>query len=325
VIEVLLPHLNEVRIAADLLHAAACDAYMRGDHRASLNRARQMLTAARLLGREPFVICHLVAIRIGGKACDVIFQVAPGLHVETPARPDAKAVTPEQMRAVIAELLDEKGLANGLRLGLLSERMAQLDTAANFISGRLEWDKVAANGQRLSLMARLGFTTMVVNDAKLMSDNMRGVMDAAASADYQTFMEAFPREMMLKLELEGESHPFAKMMLPSLERAVRTHFHAVTERRLAATALAVRWASVDAVGKLPARLADLSPRYLPAVPKDPMGVDRVLGYKPDGARPVLYSVGEDGEDDGGSEKPAPIRSDQGRWGTRDAVVPLTEP
>jgi hypothetical protein len=284
-----------------------------------------MLTVARLLDRQPFVVCHLVAIRIDGMACDVIFRVAPGLHVATAARPDAKAVAPDQMRAMIAELLDEKGLADALRLGMLSERMAQLDTAANLISGRLEWDKLAAGKARLTLMARLGFTTMVVNDSKLMAENMAGVMAAAASADYQTFMEQFPRETMLKIELEGDGHPFAKLMLPSLERAVRFHFHAVTERRLAAAALAVRWASVDAVGKLPARLADLSPRYLPATPKDPMAVDRPLGYKSAGARPVLYSVGEDGEDDGGSEKDAPIRSDRGRWATRDVVIPLAEP
>ena len=58
--------------------------------------------------------------------------------------------------------------------------------------------------------------------------------------------------------------------------------------------------------KLPAKLADLSPRYLDKIPPDPMTGDppRYI-FRPDG-RPMIYSLGWDGDDDGGS--PATTRS-----------------
>ena len=42
------------------------------------------------------------------------------------------------------------------------------------------------------------------------------------------------------------------------------------------------------------------PNYLSAMPSDPFAGDgRCLGYLADAPEPALYSVGDDGEDDGG--------------------------
>jgi hypothetical protein len=57
-----------------------------------------------------------------------------------------------------------------------------------------------------------------------------------------------------------------------------------------------------AAGKLPESLAKLMPTYLDAVPKDPFdGKD--LRYKKLGTGFVVYSIGKDGNDDGGKERP----------------------
>jgi len=78
------------------------------------------------------------------------------------------------------------------------------------------------------------------------------------------------------------------------------------------------------VGKVPADLAALVPEYLPAIPHDFMdGND--LHYRPssDGKTYLLYSVGDDGKDDGGD--PSPVKtataSHRGFWDGRDAVWP----
>jgi hypothetical protein len=61
--------------------------------------------------------------------------------------------------------------------------------------------------------------------------------------------------------------------------------------------LAIRLYRED-TGKLPSRLAELVPAYLPAVPLDPYD-KQPLRYRVEGDRFVLYSIGSDGTDNGG--------------------------
>jgi hypothetical protein len=75
-------------------------------------------------------------------------------------------------------------------------------------------------------------------------------------------------------------------------------------------------------------LDELVPAYMPVLPIDPMASGgRRLGYLPSAIDAILYSVGEDGTDDGGDERP--IR--KGRrypsayladWRTHDLVIHL---
>jgi hypothetical protein len=51
-------------------------------------------------------------------------------------------------------------------------------------------------------------------------------------------------------------------------------------------------------GKWPESLAELSPKYLPTLPADPI-TGKPLHYKIVGDRPIVYSVGVDADDDGG--------------------------
>ena len=51
-------------------------------------------------------------------------------------------------------------------------------------------------------------------------------------------------------------------------------------------------------GKWPESLGELSPKYLPTLPADPI-TGKPLHYKIVGDRPIVYSVGVDGDDDGG--------------------------
>lgn len=82
---------------------------------------------------------------------------------------------------------------------------------------------------------------------------------------------------------------------------VRRIAQAEAEIRSAVAALAIeRYRS--ATGKTPASLSDLAPAYIEAVPLDPFG-DRPLRYVVDLAGYSVYSVGENGKDDGGVFKP----------------------
>jgi hypothetical protein len=132
---------------------------------------------------------------------------------------------------------------------------------------------------------------------------------------------------------ESRDHPdlhvFARILSPMNDRRVRLHFHAITQRHLAAAALALRCYALEHDNRLPTELDDLVPDYLPALPTDPMAAaGRTLGYRPGPVDPVVYSVGDDGIDDLGDEtsrygKPLSVHASWRRWETEDAVVHLT--
>ena len=84
-----------------------------------------------------------------------------------------------------------------------------------------------------------------------------------------------------------------------LDRAFVLYYRSIALRRMAAVALAIRLYEIDH-GNRPADLSKLVPDYLPAVPEDPFADDaRMISYLPNAEYPRMYSVGEDGRDDGG--------------------------
>jgi hypothetical protein len=96
----------------------------------------------------------------------------------------------------------------------------------------------------------------------------------------------------------------------------------VANRRLAATALAVMLYRADHGGAFPQTLDDLVPQYLPAVPVDPLAVrGATIGYVADGERPRIYSVGDNGVDNGGTPLD-PMKSNGENMLVQDQVVDL---
>jgi hypothetical protein len=94
----------------------------------------------------------------------------------------------------------------------------------------------------------------------------------------------------------------------------------------------VRLYRVEHNGNFPPRLDDLVPVYLKAVPADPMASGTALGYFDGNPKapahandPIVYSVGDNGTDEGGSERltsGSPDGTDTGPW-VEDIVVHLT--
>jgi hypothetical protein len=112
------------------------------------------------------------------------------------------------------------------------------------------------------------------------------------------------------------------MCLPNYTRAGDRGVETEVERQMALAAIALKRYELRH-GKLPASLEALVPEFLSTMPYDYMAA-KPLGYhlKTDGSY-VLYSVGEDGKDDGGDPTPPP-GTPPGLWGGRDAVWPSPE-
>jgi hypothetical protein len=91
------------------------------------------------------------------------------------------------------------------------------------------------------------------------------------------------------------------LALSSLQGTVLSGAYMQTHTRLATTALAVeRFRQKQ--GQLPKNLKELVPRFLREVPTDPFD-GKPLRYRRLASGYVVYSVGADGHDDGGRERP----------------------
>ena len=103
--------------------------------------------------------------------------------------------------------------------------------------------------------------------------------------------------------------------MPALQRTYQLELRHVADRRVARTALALeRYRLVQ--GKLPQALDELVPTHLDAVPVDPLD-GQALRYKLLTQGYVVYSIGEDGIDDGGAERQRENRRPDGApiWDT----------
>jgi hypothetical protein len=115
------------------------------------------------------------------------------------------------------------------------------------------------------------------------------------------------REMQLLGEdqfdrLQGRYLIFATDLLPNARRLMRNDIGQYAVLRCAEVACAVeRWRLAHA-GALPPSLDALVPQFLAAVPEDPMD-GKALKFRPRPKGFVVYSIGEDGTDDGGKGPP----------------------
>ncbi len=109
-------------------------------------------------------------------------------------------------------------------------------------------------------------------------------------------------------------------VIPNFSRAASVCIRHETQRRLTITAIALKRFRQRSES-FPTELGALVPHFLSAVPIDPMSA-KPLRYQlnADGSF-TLYSVGEDGRDDGGDPNPPAVTKRFGLWEGKDAVWP----
>jgi hypothetical protein len=138
-----------------------------------------------------------------------------------------------------------------------------------------------------------------------------GVADAARALDMEWRLaglaesDRYPRahELLTSLDSKPSSVDFVSSPLlrhyNHVPRLFAIIHGIIAQRRMAAIALAIRLYEIDH-SAWPRTLDELVPDYLASMPKDPFGEQgATFVYAPDREEPVLYSVGENGIDDGG--------------------------
>jgi hypothetical protein len=105
---------------------------------------------------------------------------------------------------------------------------------------------------------------------------------------------------------EHKYYILSMMLLPALESGIFREATGLAEIHMAQTALAVERFRLVKQG-LPENLNQLIPEFLPAVPKDPCD-GQPLRFRRLENGYLIYSVGKDGQDNGGRERPANAKS-----------------
>jgi hypothetical protein len=250
-----------------------------------------------------------VSLGIAGGATETAIALAPVLPVRSP-----------EVEQLIGKLLVDRTRHDALLHAIRTERVLSLDTASEMMD--------ALNNLPVGYRRNRWVRAQYLSDTILLFEDASEALRTAALNDWPTFKRDFiPYQQQIANELEQrpEGRVIAAELLIAYDRIVQTHYRSRAARRLAAAALAVRWYALEHDGTLPATLDKLVPDYLPHVPEDPFDpAGSSIRYVSDPNRPILYSVGDDGIDHGGSEadRYRPERPARSRWAAQDLVVHL---
>jgi hypothetical protein len=240
---VALTHLNDMRSLANVLADSALLNQEQGNAQTAIERLLDLNRVARFGDGSPFIVSHLVGVGIEAMAAHRTLTVAARLKTDD--------VDPLLLHRHIRELLATERAAGRLQRGLATEAISMREIA------------LARNASKWLIWPAL---------LRVDRQNMLHITESASWPS--------PTRSVLGLRLISPRAMARNTMvsLSYLGRTSETTTRGVVERQAAAISLAARWYFND-VGHYPARLEDLVPKYLPAVPINPRN-----------ERPIFYSA-----------------------------------
>jgi hypothetical protein len=289
------------RSVANFMADMALNFHFRGDDAQAMEYVANIRAQARALQQSPMFVSSLVAIGIDGLAMDRLQIMAGNLSVAGTKSAAPKSATLQQVKEMIADLLDDQLIRENQLRSLQCERMIAMDSTL--------WTT------RQSFFLR----PMYVLDAHRAGRIYDQIASACGHDNWPTVEALLPHEPPIQLFTIGRglaitgpiiddvSRMYSNIAGMGGHRTVNICFRGTFDRRIAAIALATRLYQLD-TGHYPAKLMDLVPKYLPAVPIDPFSADHApIGYMLayNGTRPVVYGVGEDGLSDTAGEQSIP--------------------
>jgi len=272
--------LGDVRKHAFLLSLEALAACERGDPNQALASVQATLALARSLN-TPILIHRLVNIAVQALA------YRSSEHIV-----NRVSLTDEQLR-VLSNWLEAADDSQGQRDALIGERCFGVDIFQGS-TGHLA-AHFGGSGKLMTLVV-IPRRLLGLHDRDLLGylDLMEGYIDAAKLP---------PCERLAQCESLRKARPqglLTRELTPAFVRVFQLEIRHVAHRRAAQAALAIERYRL-AEGGIPLALSDLVPTYLDAVPVDPFDGQNLRYRLREETGYVVYSVGEDLTDDGGTE------------------------
>lgn len=318
---VLLPDLKSIREVANLLRAQAFVAHHDGRPRDAIEAIVDLDSIGSVTHKNFGLVSTLVGTGVLQMQNDAIVQIAPDLEIDDQSR--------RRVKMLIARLLNDALPLEMFEQAVLDERFFGYDTMNQLFTGT--WALRQAFGAGTppagSTAGRIGESIAYYVVRPTLYRGTWRMTDYATQElhlcrtvnDLNTYRTQSAPVQRLRSETQASPASMLRwMMVANLERPMMLRYRLTTDRHLAATALALRLYAIDHAGQLPPTLDVLVPAYLPDVPTDAID-GRPIRY--DAARKLIWSVGDNGTDEGGDETP-PKPSQTERWKTADNVVSL---
>lgn len=328
-IGVLLPHLGEVRVMAQMLALEARLAATEGHSDRATTNLRSMIRIAEQTREIPLLINDLVAIAIVALAIEDTVRLIhdyPGLFSDTNLATLAHAFAGFPS--------DGQPLAR-----FEGERMIFEDAVQRLYSLNSDGNGVLVSGAFDELMALEGR----VPDTTGVTDTLVGPVAAAVMADRKTALGFYNGALdgllawsnqptwtrgaytdpveALDNPLSRARHLLVSLIMPAFETAVRQGEHVAFVRDTALVVIAIELHR-RREGRLPSTLDELVPGLLPRVPLD-LFTGEPIRYRVEGDSFVVWSVGNDYIDDGGEVDGTNHSQESGwtagRWIAREVV------
>jgi len=278
--------LTDVKRCAQLLGLSAVYYSHMGDPNGAMRCVEEGLRLTDSVRREPALINYLVRV-----AC-------VGLTVGSLERSlSAAAFTDRQLAQLDEALMGTSGTVD-LTQAMITERCIMIETCR-------DPSLAAGPGQGPGPRMLPGVTRTGIAD---ILNYMNDCIEASERPPTER-LTGF-REAAKEVENLSFLHFMVKLLAPAMGRVAELDLRARAGIDLARTALAIERYRL-ATGKVPERLEELVPQYLEEVPTDPFD-GRPIRYRRTDPGYLLYSILEDGQDNGGKEK-VPRSNDPYDW------------
>jgi hypothetical protein len=298
--EVLLPDLSNIRDGAKLLKLEAVLHAEDGKPEQAVDSITSIFGLASSLDKEPMLVSQLVRI-----ACQALAASVLEYTINKTEFTDEQLVS---LSGTLANAEDPSAMARAfagercMGISILKMPAAKIPPMLSVANNRPHLlGALAITLYRFAGLADMGAAIYL----DLMSDYIKAIQ--LPSQQRQEAADAVDA----KFTKTSRIHMLLHVIMPALSRCTTIDVRTVAQLRTAQACLAIERYRL-AGGKLPDSLTELIPTYLDAVPQDPFdGKD--LRYKKLETGFVVYSIGEDGSDDGGKEKPRKRTGPPATW------------
>lgn len=298
-----LPHLGPLRTAANMVRLRMAAHLATGNNKAAIDDLRFGLRIYRALQKEPCLICGLVRLAI---AKAFLGGVVEGI--------DGSRWSAADLGEIQQQLGDLDFLADGL-FALQSERAGMNGVIDDFYSQsdrRLAQTMASVAENAIRPMSIIWYprgwfrlSQVKLNEAFDTSD--RALLKVSRGEPYEpTVVDDSSRSQALIMY---------RLLMPALSTAQTQYLYSQAKLQQTLAACALERFRQD-TQLLPVDLAELVPRYISGVPKDPINAKPMRYRKIDSGGFDLWSIATNRIDDGGKAnevKPAKPVKDQPDW------------
>jgi hypothetical protein len=288
----LLPHLAEIKKGVGLLEAEAWVHVANGEQEKAV---ASLLAAGRLadsLSEEPLIVSQLVRIACWGSICTCMERII-----------NVKPFSEEQLIS-LQNMLARDERPQAAARALAGERACGL----SMFNSRNPRGVLGSYGASPRLSERIG-RGLVFSALKLTGilQKDRNFYMTAMETNIATAELDFPGRFSAAQQIppsvalpSSQLCIVSAMILPALQKTFVKDAEHAAHIRVAKTAVAVERFRRANGNALPKDLAELTPAFMKEIPADPFD-GKPLRFKLRGEGYVIYSIGSDGLDNGGTE------------------------